>query len=329
MRILAGFESIVGGLVGAGQFVTAGLHEGGGEVIAAGLRRVADRLAPPRQHGVRQVHEAASAIQRLTGKSQHQVAMVLGSGYGELTSDLKEARSFPMASIPHMPVPRVTGHNPNFYSCPLAGGNVLVYGGRVHGYEGYNFDEVTFAVRAAIMAGAKIVVLTNAAGGVEHGPGSLVFILDHLIESPMSLFPTHAVEFGPRFLDPSQIWDGDLRGKIVGAASEVGLPVFGDGVYVWGHGPLYETPRYVDRMHVLFGATLFGMSTVPEALAAHAMGARVLAFSTVTNWAAGKNPAGQQQLSHEEVKDTLVQARRNVIGLIQVGLPIMVTEALR
>ncbi len=294
--------------------------------LAQPLRTLADRLDPPDSYGYDELSEAAQAIRQLTGVDEHRIVMVLGSGYGDITSHFQGAQSFSMGQIPHMPVPQVSGHNPNFYSFPLAGENILIYGGRIHGYEGHPFDEVTFPVRAAILAGAQTVILTNAAGGVDHGPGSLVFLQDHLIESPMALFPKHDERLGPRFLDPSGVWNEKLRSKVVSVAQEANLPVFDDGVYVWGHGPLYETPRYVDRMHTNFGATLFGMSTVPEALAAHAMGARVLAFSTVSNWAAGKNPAGSAELNHEEVKETLSATRGNVLRLIDVSLPICLDE---
>jgi len=291
---------------------------------ARALRGLATRLDPSAeiQHGYTHVWEAAEAIKSMTGVPEHRIAMILGSGYGDLTKQLVGARSFPMASVPHMPVPKVSGHNPNFYSYPVAGENVLIYGGRIHAYEGHGFNEVTFAVRAAIMAGAQIVILTNAAGGVEHGPESLVFLKDHLIESPMPVFPHHEPELGPKFLDPSGVWDKDLREQIVAAAKAQSLPVFGDGVYVWGAGPLYETPHYVDVMNRVWKATLFGMSTVPEALAAHAMGVRVLGLSAVSNWAAGKNPNGPQALSHAEVEETLAHTRANVLNLMNVAFPI-------
>ena len=125
---------------------------------------------------------AAAAIAKRTGRSHHDAAVVLGSGLSGYAGSLDDAIEIPYGDIPHFPEPRVVGHGGSLFSVPVGAGAVLLFAGRVHTYEGWSLDEVVFGVRTAALAGAKSVVLTNAAGGLGEGlaPGDLVAIRDHL-----------------------------------------------------------------------------------------------------------------------------------------------------
>jgi purine-nucleoside phosphorylase len=196
---------------------------------------------------------------------------------------------------------------------------MLVFAGRVHAYEGWSLDEVVFGVRAAVACGAEVVVLTNASGGVGEGlePGDLVLITDHInLAARNPLVGENDDRFGPRFPDMSTVYPQELRVVAREAAATAGVTLR-EGVYAWFLGPSYETPAEV-QMAKRLGADLVGMSTVPEAIAARHMGARVLGISLVTNLAAGISPV---PLSHDEVTRTAGEARERFTRLLDVLLP--------
>jgi purine-nucleoside phosphorylase len=231
---------------------------------------------------------AAEALAARTGSDQHDVAIVLGSGWVPAVDVLGAANAeFPVTDLPGFLPPAVEGHAGRVRSIQVEGRRVLSFLGRTHLYEGRGVEPVVHGVRVAAAAGCKIVILTNACGGLRPGlaVGEPVLIRDHLnltARTPL---------VGPRFVDLSDVYAARLRALV----REI-EPSITEGVYAQFHGPQYETPAEV-RMAGILGADLVGMSTVLEAIAAHAEGCEVLGISLVTNLAAGLG----EPLDHEEV----------------------------
>jgi len=232
---------------------------------------------------------AAEVIAERTGADRHDVAVVLGSGWAPAAAALGvPSAEIPMADLPGFSPPSADGHRGEVLSIPLGSHRVLVFVGRIHAYEGHDLSRVVHPVRTACAAGADIVVLTNAAGGLrpEYRVGQPVLISDHLnltARSPLQ---------GPQFVDLVDAYSPRLRGL----AREVD-PALTEGVYAGLPGPHYETPAEIRMLRTL-GADLVGMSTVHETIAARAAGAEVLGVSLVTNLAAGMTG---EPLRHDEV----------------------------
>jgi purine-nucleoside phosphorylase len=257
---------------------------------------------------------AAAAVAENTGRDSHGVAIVLGSGLSSYAATLPGAVEVPYGNIPGFPLPRVEGHAGALFSVEKGTSAVMILAGRVHTYEGWDLSDVVFAIRTAVASGCSTVVLTNAAGGVADGmsPGDLVLIKDHLnLTARNPLVGDNDDRLGPRFPDMSDVYPEDLRRIAHDVARGLGQTL-AEGVYAWLLGPSYETPAEV-QMAKRLGADLVGMSTVPEAIAARHMGARVLGISLVTNLAAGISPT---PLSHEEVTDTANEARERFTALV-------------
>ena len=236
--------------------------------------------------------EAASALARATGVLHHDVALVMGSGWvpaaerlGTPTSDID------VSTLPGFSAPTVAGHSGRILSVPIGGKRALVILGRTHLYEGRGVGAVVHGIRTAVAAGAKLVILTNAAGGLrtDMTPGDPVLISDHLNLTAMSPI------IGAEFVDLTDLYSPRLRAL----AKEI-TPGLAEGVYAQLPGPHFETPAEI-RMLRGMGADLVGMSTVLEAIAARAAGAEVFGLSLVTNMAAGMTGA---PLDHEEVLAT-------------------------
>jgi len=229
---------------------------------------------------------AAEALARRTGVERHDVFVVLGSGWRPAAEQLGEATcAFPAAELPGFLAPTVAGHGGELRSIDVGDRRVLVALGRVHAYEGHDLADVVHPVRTAVLAGCRIVVLTNAAGGLAEGLaiGQPVLIRDHLNltgRSPLT-GPTPGEDLGPRFPDMTDAYSERLR-----ALARELEPSLVEGVYAGLPGPQYETPAEIRMLQVL-GADLVGMSTVHETIAAHHLGAEVLGMSLVTNLAAG------------------------------------------
>ncbi len=241
------------------------------------------------------VRAAAASIREL---GSPKVAVVLGSGLSGILPLAKE-RKKSFAEIPGFPGPTVEGHVGEVAVGTLEGREVLVQRGRIHFYEGYDLPEVVFPVRAYALAGIKVLIVTNAAGGIRFGffPGDLVLIADHInFLGANPLRGPNFAELGPRFPDMSAAYDPELRKLAREVGTELGLALK-EGVYLAALGPSYETPAEI-RAFRSWGADLVGMSTVPEVLAARHAGLRVLGISVVTNFAAG---VAATPLSHEEV----------------------------
>ena len=240
---------------------------------------------------------SAARLAELTGRSEHDAAVVLGSGWRPAADALGEPDAeVALDEIGGFPPTTVAGHSPVLRSVTVGGLRVLVFLGRAHLYEGHAPAAVVHGVRTAVAAGCRVVVLTNAAGGIAAGlaPGQPVLISDHLNltgRSPLAGPPPPA-GYPARFADLSDLYAARLRA--VARAADPGLA---EGVYAALPGPHYETPAEI-RMLRGAGADLVGMSTALEAIAARHLGAEVLGISLVTNIAAGLS---DQPLDHAEV----------------------------
>jgi len=227
------------------------------------------------------------------------VAIILGSGLGALADVVGAAVSMPFSEIPHFPPAGVEGHRGRLVVGTLEGRQVAVMQGRVHYYEGYPMPEVVFPVRALHAMGARILIVTNAAGGLNRHfrPGDLMVIADHInFMGSNPLIGPNEEELGPRFPDMSEAYDSALIELAEQAAIEMGVPLR-KGVYVGVSGPSYETPAEL-RMLARWGADAVGMSTVHEVIAARHLGMRVLGISAIADLATGEQ---QAKVTHEQV----------------------------
>ncbi len=261
------------------------------------------------------VDEAVSAIKQRAGVGTPDVAIVLGSGLGDFAGQLKDPVSIPYGEIPHWPASRVIGHEGRLVIGSLGGKRVAALSGRVHFYEGYDLRTVTFATRAIGRLGVKILILTNAAGGVnvKLTPGMLMVMDDHInMLGSNPLVGPNEDQFGPRFPDMTEVYSRPLRSLADTVARAQGLRI-GHGVYVAVHGPSYETPAEI-RFFRTIGADAVGMSTVPEAIVARQMGVDVLGISCITNAAAGVLP---QPLNHAEVMQVAQQVKGAFAALLE------------
>jgi len=236
--------------------------------------------------------EAAAAIGAKTGRDVHDVAVVLGSGWAPAAEHLGDGVEVPMPELPGFLPPTVAGHAGVVRSVDVDGSGVLVLVGRTHLYEGHGVDRVVHAVRTAVLAGCRVVVLTNAAGGVDptFDVGQPVLLADHLNLSGHN--PLVGPGVADRFVDLSDVYSERLR-----ALAHAVDPSLVESVYAMFMGPSYETKAEV-RMAATMGAGLVGMSTALEAIAARHLGAEVLGLSLVTNPAAGVSAA---PIHHGEV----------------------------
>jgi purine-nucleoside phosphorylase len=238
--------------------------------------------------------EAAAEIIRQRSGVIHDVALVMGSGWLDAVSLFtadgigEERVEIPLTDLPGFPPPKVEGHGGSAKSIRIGDMNALVFLGRTHLYEGLGIEPVVHGVRTAVKAGAKAVILTNACGGIntDYNVGQPVLIKDHISLTAVSPL------IGATFVDLTDLYSARLR-KLVKSID----PSLEEGVYAHWRGPTYETPAEIRMMRTM-GADLVGMSTVPEAIAAHALGAEVMGISLVTNAAAGVTGA---KLDHHEV----------------------------
>jgi purine-nucleoside phosphorylase len=246
--------------------------------------------------------------------------VILGSGLSEFADGLGRAAVVPFDGIPGFPVARVPGHPGRLVVGELpateGGGPVLVAAlqGRAHAYEGWAADDVAFGARMLCGLGVKLLLVTNAAGGVNpaYAPGDLVRIADHLnLSGQNPLVGENDDQVGPRFLDLSQAYDPQLASLLDGCAHELGIAL-PSGVYACLLGPSYETPAEIRMLRAL-GADLVGMSTVPEVIAARHMGVPVAGISVVTNHAAGLS---RHRLSHQEVEEVASRVRGRLGALV-------------
>lgn len=260
------------------------------------------------------VSQAAEFLRGRLG-SVPEVAIVLGSGLGDFADSLGESTAIPYGDIPHWPASKVMGHAGKLVAGTARGRRILVLAGRVHFYEGHDLQTVTFATRVLWKLGVKVLVLTNAAGGIntKFASGALMVIDDHInFMGSNPLMGPNEDRFGFRFPDMSEVYSTRLRGLADESAKAIGLALE-HGVYVAVHGPSYETPAEIRAFRV-WGADAVGMSTAPEAIVARHMKMEVLGISCITNMAAGVLP---QPLHHDEVMETAARVKGQFIALLE------------
>src|SRR5678815_2039836 len=265
--------------------------------------------------------EHAARVIRSRTSETPRVAVVLGSGLGGFADDFEDSVAIPYEEIPGFMRSTAQGHAGRLVIGKVESVPVLAMQGRVHYYEGYSLEEVTFPVRAFGLLGIKTLILTNAAGGinVQLTQGALMVISDHL--NLMGVNPLRGPNderFGPRFPDMSTVYSPELQELVVEEAKAINVEVR-RGIYGALSGPSYETPAEIHLLRNL-GADAVGMSTVPEAIVARHMGIEVLGISCITNMAAG---ISDEPINHEEVmatgdrvRETFAQLLRQVIGAI-------------
>ena len=265
---------------------------------------------------IKRVDGAADHIRSvLSGRTLPAVCIVLGSGLGPLSEMAEDAIEIPYKDIPGFPVSTAPGHKGSLIAGNLSGKPVFMMNGRFHYYEGYPMETVTFYVRVMGRLDVKVLLLTNASGGInlEMKVPELVAITDHLsFNAEPVLRGPNIEEFGTRFPDQCHVYDPELTDTLVNSARELNIRI-SRGVYAYTKGPQYETPAEIRALRIM-GADCVGMSTVPEAIAASHMGIRVAAMSCITNMAAGisGNP-----LSEKEVLDNAALASENSCALVK------------
>ncbi len=253
------------------------------------------------------VQEAAAAIRKSAAGPPPSVGLILGSGLGSYADRLTGAKAIEYGDIPHFPRSHVPGHRGRLVVGVHHGVHCAALQGRVHLYEGHTAAVAAFPARVLVALGAKVIVVTNAAGGLNPSwpPGTLMLIRDHIdMLRDHPLRGPNDDRLGPRFPDMTHAYAAELRTLVKQTAESAGIGLQ-EGVYVAMPGPTYETPAEVQMLQRL-GADATGMSTVPEVVVARHMGARVIGISCITNLAAGLSG---EELSHDEVTQTATRVR--------------------
>jgi len=264
------------------------------------------------------VREAASSL-RSRLSTPPRVGIILGSGLGPLADEVVESVIVPYAQIPHFPISTVTGHAGQLVVGTLEGVPVAVMRGRAHYYEGYTLQQVTFPVRTLRRLGAEVLIVSNAAGGLNPSylPGDVMVLSDHInlmgLAGQNPLVGPDEPELGVRFLDMTEPYDPVLRARALEVGAQVGLRIH-EGVYAVVAGPSFET-RAEMRFLRLSGADAVGMSTATEVIVARHERMRVLGLSVITNTA---NPdAVEPDVSHEGVLAVADQVAPGLQALIR------------
>lgn len=241
-------------------------------------------------------------------------AVILGSGLGDYAEKIKIEKIVKYTEIEGFPVSTVQGHKGQFVFGYVKDVPVVLMQGRVHYYEGYSMQDVVLPTRLMGMMGAKKLLLTNAAGGVNPSfrPGDFMLLTDHITTAvPSPLIGPNIEELGTRFPDMSEVYSKRLRDVIRKCAAECGIELQ-EGVYVQFTGPSYETPAEI-RLAQNWGADAVGMSTACEAMAARHMGMEICGISCITNMAAGLS---KEALDHKEVQETADRVAKSFKELV-------------
>lgn len=239
-------------------------------------------------------------------------ALILGSGWGEVLAPEAVHATMSYADLPDFGAASVVGHRGELLLVTLAGRRVLVFSGRRHYYEGCDLQQIVYPIRLMRSLGVKTLLITNAAGGINANfrAGDLMVLNDHLNLTGINpLRGAHDPQWCTRFPDMTHVYDPALSAILL----ECGGERVHQGVYVFSPGPSYETPAEI-RAYRTLGADAVGMSTVPEAIMAHAGGIRVAALSCITNMAAGLHTS---PLVHEEVLAETASAQPRMAALIK------------
>ncbi|MDR1019900.1 MAG: purine-nucleoside phosphorylase [Synergistaceae bacterium] len=258
--------------------------------------------------------ETLAAISR-RATLRPRVGIILGSGLGGVAEAVENSVAIPYEEIPYWPRTTAIGHAGRLLIGTLEGVPVVVMQGRVHFYEGYTMEEITFPIRIFGEMGVESLIATNAAGGINlaYSPGDLAIINDHInLMGTNPLIGSNNNKWGPRFPDMTYAYDQDYVQTLLRVGEEEGVRLR-QGVYIAFSGPSYETPAEI-RMSRALGADLVGMSTVPEVIVANHMGIKVAAISCVSNYAAGVKA---QKLHHQEVLDAMAGASESMTALIR------------
>jgi purine-nucleoside phosphorylase len=282
---------------------------------AQGEAREPQHAADPYQAA----HESADALRSRIGHAP-QIAIVLGTGLGGLVDRLSEAEAIPYADLLHFPRSTVQGHAGRLVLGRLSGVPVAALQGRIHLYEGYSASQVVHPVRVLGLLGARVLIVTNAAGGLDptYHAGDLMLLRDHIGLSMLAgfnpLVGRNNEAFGPRFPAMTNAYDPALRQDARSVADERSIPLR-EGIYVMVAGPTFETPAELAFLRRA-GADAVGMSTVPEVIAARHMGLRVLAVSVITNVTLPAGAAAPPIPSHQEVVETAEAAGARLADLV-------------
>lgn len=265
-------------------------------------------------HPYSHYQESAAYLRAQLGEFVPKVALILGSGLGDLAQEVENAVAVPYASIPHFPRSTAPGHVGQLVFGTLAGKPVAVMQGRVHHYEGYSYADVAYGVRVLRLLGCDTLLVTNAAGCVrpDWNAGDIMLLTDQIKlggESPLR--GENLPEFGVRFPDASHLYTPRLQEVARQVAQGLGTPLR-EGVYYYSFGPQYETPAEIRAIRAL-GGDAVGMSTAPEVIVAAHCGMEVLGFSLLSNLAAGMLP---KPLSEEEVLEAGKAARHRFVPLV-------------
>jgi purine-nucleoside phosphorylase len=266
------------------------------------------------------MEKLTGCLAQIRGKTDFcpQVALVLGSGLGGYAERLKAERVVSYQEIEGFPVSTVAGHAGKFLFGYLDRLPIVCMKGRVHFYEGYRVSDVVLPIRLMGLLGAKVLFLTNAAGGLGAAfrPGDLMLLTDHIsCFVPNPLVGPEDEALGARFPDMSHVYDLELQSLIREAAKENEVPLQ-EGVYAQLSGPSYETPAEIRMLRAL-GADAVGMSTAVEAVAGHHMGMRVCGLSCISNLAAGMT---EHPLNHKEVQEAADEAVPRFARLVTASL---------
>jgi len=250
--------------------------------------------------------------QRLT--TQPETAIILGTGLGQLATEITDDYSFDYKDIPNFPLSTVEGHSGKLIFGKLGGRDIMAMQGRFHFYEGYSMKEVTFPIRVMYELGIKTLFVSNASGGMnpDFRIGDLMIIRDHINMFPEH--PLHGKNFptGPRFPDMHQAYDPELIALAKEIGQEKGIRLT-EGVYMGTQGPTFETPAEY-RMFRIMGADAVGMSTVPEVIVARHCGIRVFGMSIITDLGVEGKPV---EVSHEEVQEAANRAQPQMTEIMR------------
>lgn len=265
-----------------------------------------------------QILEATSAIQART-PLKPAVALILGSGLGSLAEEIRDATGIPYEEIPHFARSTVPGHAGRLLIGTLEDVPVVVMQGRLHFYEGYSPQVITFPVRVMHMLGAQTLLVTNAAGGVNptYRPGDFMLIRDHInipgLAGVNPLIGPNEEQLGPLFPALAHAYDPQLRALARSVASRWPEMTLHEGIYTMVAGPSYETGAELRALRTL-GSDAVGMSTVPEVVVARHMGMRVLGLSLITNTATGEE---SEEVNHAGVLETAKATQPLFMALVR------------